>query len=95
MLNKLVLKFEETLYRHWTLETFRTVPFLRHLVLYLPRPQIGPVQVFHRYTESHKALLYLTFPELMLLNTGLRPIVILSELRILELRGEMVTTSRI
>lgn len=84
-LNKLVLKFEVTLYRHWTLETFRIVPFLsRHSDALF---QTGPM--FHRCIESHKALLDLTSPERMLLNTSLRPIVILPKLKIREFCGEM------
>lgn len=56
-------------------------------MLYLPPLRNGPV--FHRYTESHKVLLDFTFPGLILLKAGLKPIVSLPKLKILEFHGEM------
>ncbi|KIM41413.1 hypothetical protein M413DRAFT_11004 [Hebeloma cylindrosporum] len=91
-LNKLDLELEKSCYAAWTLDVFRVTPFLRHLVLHLPRSDFHLWEKHGGYTESHKTLLDLTSPRLDLLLVdplANKRVIILPKLEILEFRGDM------
>ncbi|KIM41409.1 hypothetical protein M413DRAFT_27767 [Hebeloma cylindrosporum] len=88
-LNKLDLNIERLMHAEecmysQTLEAFRAIPGLRHLVLHLPSMYCG-----YESQSSREMVLSLANPRPVRLKEGLEPFNVLPELQILEFIGEI------